>query len=456
MLSRLQFAANISFQILFPSITIALCWFLLFFRVRFQLTRDPAWDQAHYFWTKVFALTFALGVVSGVVMSFQFGTNWPGFMQRVGGIAGPLLGYEVLSAFFLEATFLGIMLYGRGRVSERIHLVATALVALGTTASAFWILSLNSWMQTPAGYELIDGKYEAQDWLAVLFNPSFPYRFSHMLLASCLTAAFLIAGLSAWQLLKKTAHAGTHKALVSAIVAAAVAIPLQIFVGDAHGLNTLEHQPAKIAAVEAIWQTEAGVPLTLFGWPDEAQGRTLYALEIPRLASLILAHDSRATLHGLNEFTNQHPPVAPVFFAFRIMVGLAGLMLLVAWWAAFTLWRRRRLKNATAALPRPLLWTLVLMSFSGWAAVLAGWYVTEIGRQPFIVYGLIRISEIVTPLAPPQVLTSLIAYVVVYVLLLITYVGVLKHMAESPAPIAEPRDPLVHQHDATSSPSPLP
>ncbi|MCW5654495.1 cytochrome ubiquinol oxidase subunit I [Hydrogenophaga sp.] len=428
-LSRIQFAANISFHILFPTITIALCWFLLFFRLRFVKTRDPAWEEAYYFWTKVFALTFALGVVSGIVMSFQFGTNWPGFMEKTGNIAGPLLGYEVLTAFFLEASFLGIMLFGRGRVSERVHLAATFLVALGTTLSAFWILSLNSWMQTPAGYEIVDGKFMATDWLAIVFNPSFPYRFAHKLLASTLTASFLIAGLCAWQLLKNRATAGTHKALRTAIVAASVAMPLQFLAGDMHGLNTLEHQPAKIAALEGIWHTEKSAPLTLLGWPDEAAGTTHYALKIPKAASLILAHDINAELKGLNEFPGAHPPVAPVFWGFRIMVGVGTLMLLVAWWGAWTLWRQRGRK---AVLSRPLLWTLTGMTFSGWLATLAGWYVTEIGRQPFIVYGLLRTSEVATQIAPPMIALTLTAYLVVYGLLLITYVGVLKYMAEHP------------------------
>jgi cytochrome bd ubiquinol oxidase subunit I len=270
-LSRLQFAANMSFHILFPTITIAMCWLLLFFRIRVMATKSDglataasdAWEEAYYFWTKVFALTFALGVVSGITMSFQFGTNWPGFMEKTGNISGPLLGYEVLTAFFLEATFLGIMLFGRNRVSPRVHLLATVMVAVGTTMSAFWILSLDSWMQTPAGFEIIDGKFFATDWFAVVFNPSFPYRFGHMLLASLLTASFLMAGLSAWQIIKGTATAGTRKALHTAIIAASIAIPLQILLGDAHGLNTLKHQPAKIAAIEGIWHTDKGAPLTL-------------------------------------------------------------------------------------------------------------------------------------------------------------------------------------------------
>ncbi|MCG2654169.1 MAG: cytochrome ubiquinol oxidase subunit I [Hydrogenophaga sp.] len=341
-LSRMQFAANISFHILFPSITIALCWFLLFFRLRFIQTREPAWEEAYYFWTKVFALSFALGVVSGIVMSFQFGTNWPGFMEKTGNISGPLLGYEVLTAFFLEASFLGIMLFGRGRVSERVHLLATALVALGTTLSAFWILSLNSWLQTPAGFEIVNGQFIPTDWWAVVFNPSFPYRFAHKLLASALTASFLIAGLCAWQLLKGSATAGTHKALRAAIVAAAVAMPLQFLAGDLHGLNTLKHQPAKIAAMEGIWDTEKGAPLTLFGIPDEAAGTTHYALKIPRLASLVLTHDLNGEVQGIHDFKDAHPPVAPVFWGFRVMVGVGSLMLLVAWFSVWRLWRPRR------------------------------------------------------------------------------------------------------------------
>lgn len=430
MLSRLQFAANVSFHILFPTITIALCWFLLFFRVRFVQTRVPAWEQAYYFWTKVFALTFALGVVSGIVMSFQFGTNWPGFMERTGDIAGPLLGYEVLTAFFLEASFLGIMLFGRGRVSEKVHLLATLFVALGTTLSAFWILSLNSWMQTPTGYEIVDGRFVPADWLAIVFNPSFPYRFAHKLLASTLTASFLIAGLCAWQLLKGTATNGTHKAMRAAVAAAAVAIPVQFLVGDLHGLNTLEHQPAKIAAMEGIWETERGAPLTLFGIPDQDASTTHLAIKIPKLASFILTHEWDGELKGIRDYPDAHPPVGPVFYAFRVMVGVGTLMLVVAFYTAWRLWKQRGAPRIT--LPGPLLWVLSGMTFSGWIATLSGWYVTEIGRQPFIVYGHIRIADVATTVPAPFVGITLAAYVVVYGLLLVTYVGVLKYMAEHP------------------------
>jgi cytochrome d ubiquinol oxidase subunit I len=437
MLSRLQFAANISFHILFPTINIALCWFLLYFRMRHTATKGtPAarhWEEAYYLWTKVFALSFALGVVSGITMSFQFGTNWPGYMERVGNIAGPLLGYEVLTAFFLEATFLGIMLFGRSRVSDRVHLVATLMVAAGTTLSAFWILSLNSWMQTPVGFEVIDGTYHATDWLAILFNPSFPYRLAHKLLASTLTASFLIAGLSAWQLLRGTHNGGTRLALRSGVFAGAIAIPLQILAGDLHGLNTLEHQPAKIAAIEAIWHTEKRAPLTLIGWPDEEKRRTDFAVQVPGLASLILAHDADAELKGLEAFPGTHPPVAPVFWGFRIMVGMGLLMLAVAWWSAFTLWRRRRAQAQGLPLSRTQLRLLALMTFSGWVATLAGWVVTEVGRQPFLVYGQLRTADLVAQHPPGMVLSTLIAYLAVYVFLLTAYVLVLMYMAAHPA-----------------------
>ncbi|HUR90496.1 MAG TPA: cytochrome ubiquinol oxidase subunit I [Ramlibacter sp.] len=431
LLSRLQFAANISFHILFPTINIALCWFLLYFRVRRSGAKGEGaareWEEAYYLWTKIFAITFALGVVTGITMSFQFGTNWPRFMERAGNIAGPLLGYEVLTAFFLEATFLGVMLFGRNRVSERVHLVATLMVAIGTTVSAFWILSLNSWMQTPTGYTIVDGKFHAQSWMAVIFNPSFPYRLVHKLLASTLTASFLIAGLSAFQVLRGTANGGTRHALRAGVIAAAFVIPLQMAAGDQHGLNTLEHQPAKIAAIEGLWHTEKSAPLTLFGWPNEKEHRTDYAIQLPKMASLILAHDMDAQIKGLEEFPNAHPPVLPVFWSFRVMVGMAMLMLVVSWWCAWTLWRRR------GELSRLQLRVLSGMTFAGWVATLAGWWVTEIGRQPFLVYGLLRTADLVGDHAAGTVLSTLLAYLALYAFLLVSYVLVLMYMAEHPA-----------------------
>jgi len=312
-LARMQFAANITFHILFPTITIALGWLLLFFRWRYLRAAEPddrqAWLNAYRFHTKVFALSFALGVVSGVVMSFQFGTNWPGFMERVGDVAGPPLAYEVLTAFFLEAGFLGVMLFGHGKVSERVHLMATFFVALGTTISAFWILALNSWMQTPAGHAIVDGRFVVEDWWQVLFNPSFPYRFTHMLLASALTCAFLLAGLSAWQLLKGSAHGSAPKVLRVALTLAALLVPLQIFVGDQHGLNTLEHQPQKIAAMEGLWQTTRGAPLLLFAIPDDAARENHLEIALPKLASLVLRHHLDAEVKGLDDFRGQHPQI---------------------------------------------------------------------------------------------------------------------------------------------------
>ncbi len=426
-LARMQFAANITFHILFPTISIALGWTLLFFRLRWLRTREDGWLMAYRFWTKVFALTFALGVVSGITMSFQFGTNWPGYMERVGNIAGPLPGYEVLTAFFLEATFLGVMLFGHGRVSERVHLVATFLVAFGTTMSAFWILALNSWMHTPAGYEIRGGEFFVKSWLDVIFNPSFPYRLVHVLLASGLTVSFLLAGLSAWQVLKHKANDSTGKALRTGLTLGAILIPLQILAGDAHGLNTLEHQPQKIAAMEGIWETERGAPLLLFAVPDEKTRSNHLEIAVPRLAALILKHDANAELQGLNDFPGAHPPVKPLFYGFRLMVGV-GLLMLAFSWAGLWLYRRRGW--VAERLPRPLLWGLAGMTFSGWVATVAGWYVTEIGRQPFIVFGLIRVDEVASKVPGSMIALTLALYVTVYLFLIVAYVGVLKTMAE--------------------------
>ena len=421
LLARAQFGLNIAFHILFPSLSIALAWFLLFFRVKHARSNDPGWLATYRLWVKIFALTFAMGVVSGITMSFQFGTNWPGYMLKVGNIAGPLLGYEVLTAFFLEATFLGVMLFGMERVSTRVHLFSSLMVAIGTTLSAFWILALNSWMQTPQG-QVMDGEaLIAGDWVQVIFNPSFPYRFTHMMLASGLSASFLVAGLSAWRLLKAPRDAGALRTLRAGALVAALLAPLQVFVGDLHGLNTLEHQPAKIAAVEAIWKTEKGVPLVLFAIPNEIAGRNDYAIEIPKLASLILKHDANAELKGLEEFGPDVPPVAPVFFAFRLMVGVGVLMLALAWLGA---WRLRR-----RAPPRWLLWAFSGMTFSGWIATLAGWVVTEIGRQPWLVTGILRTADAAGRAPEAALGASLTGYALVYGVMLLAYIVVLTHLA---------------------------
>src|SRR5882672_2018325 len=312
LLSRVQFGLNIGFHILFPTITIGLAWIVAWFRIRYEMTRDESWLRTYKLWVRVFALTFAMGVVSGVVMSFQFGTNWPGYMNRVGNIAGPLLAYEVLTAFFLEATFLGIMLFGMERVSGRMHVASSLIVAFGTTVSAFWILALNSWMHTPAGHVQEFGEIIAESWWRVIFNPSFPFRLTHMLLASGITAAFVVAGLSAWRLLAAPSDGAALKTLRFGARLAAVLVPLQIVAGDMHGLNTLEHQPAKIAAIEALWHTERGAPLVLFALIDEENGRNRFAIEVPKVASLILTHKLDGEIKGLAEFGEDHPPVAPV------------------------------------------------------------------------------------------------------------------------------------------------
>ena len=421
-LARAQFGLNIGFHILFPTLTIALAWILLYFRIRYARSGDPAWLATYKLWTKVFALTFAMGVVTGIVMSFQFGTNWPGFMLKVGNIAGPLLAYEVLTAFFLEATFLGIMLFGMNRVPGWMHIFASSMVAIGTTASAFWILALNSWMQTPAGHVVQGGQVIAGDWWQVLFNPSFPLRFTHMLLASGLTAAFVVAGLSAWRLLRAPDDASARGTLRTGLVLAAVLAPVQAFVGDQHGLNTLQHQPAKIAAIEAIWKTDRSVPLVLFAIPDDGRRRNDYAVELPKGASLLLKHDADAELKGVDAFWPDVAPVAPVFFAFRAMVGMGVLMLVAAWCGA---WVTRGGRMA----PRWMLWTLSGFTFSGWFATLCGWVVTEIGRQPWLVTGILRTADAVGPASGAQLGASLTGYVITYTAMFLAYMVVLTHLA---------------------------
>ena len=434
MLSRIQFAANISFHILFPTITIALGWVLVFFKLRFARTGDPVWMDAYFFWVKIFAVTFALGVVSGITMSFQFGTNWSGFMERVGNIAGPLLAYEIVTAFFLEAVFLGIMLFGFRRVPGWAHTGATLLVAIGTTLSAFWILVLNSWMHTPAGFELRDGVAYVTNWWEVIFNPSMPYRLVHMLLASGLTVAFVLAGVSAIRWLMGDRSQAVRKTFRTGTVMGALLIPLQIYAGDLHGLNTLEHQPAKVAAMEGNWQTRGHVPLLLFALPDEAARENRFELGIPSGASLILQHSRDGVVPGLDDFVSEdgrieHPPVAPVFWSFRVMVG-TGMAMLALSWATIFLMRRGRSMDS---LPRPILWAFVPMAFSGWLATLAGWYTTEIGRQPWLVQGVLTTREAISNVPPAMVLSTLLAYLAVYALLLVAYLGLILYLARRAA-----------------------
>ena len=453
LLSRLQFGANITFHILFPAITLSLAWVLLYFRLRYDRGGDEAWIRAYRFWVKIFALSFALGVVSGVTMSFQFGTNWPGYMETVGNVAGPLLAYEVLTAFFLEASFLGIMLFGTQRVSRRVHILATFLVAFGTTLSAFWILALNSWMQTPVGYVMVEGRVHATDWLEILFNPTFPYHFIHMLLASGLTTAFLVAGVSAWRWRRGDHRAEVRVALSTGVWLAAILIPAQILVGDLHGLGTLHHQPAKLAAMEGLWQTQRGAPAVLFAIPDEAIRGNRYEIAIPRLASLYLGHSLDAEIRGLDDFRGRHPPVAPVFFAFRIMVGLGVLMLVVSWLAAYQL---KRHGEPGARMLR----LLVAMTFSGEVALVAGWYVTEIGRQPWLVQGVLTTEAAATGTPSSYVALTLAIYLVLYTGLLIAFVSVLFHLARKaaqsdvPPPVDPVSDPFLREEERRTAPQP--
>jgi cytochrome d ubiquinol oxidase subunit I len=452
LLSRIQFAANISFHILFPTITIALGWVLLFFKIRYSQTGQERWMEAYRFWVKIFALSFAMGVVSGITMSFQFGTNWPGFMEKVGNIAGPLLAYEIMTAFFLEAVFLGIMLFGFRRVPNWVHTGATFLVAFGTLMSTFWIIVLNSWMHTPQGFEMRDGVAHATDWFAIIFNPSMPYRFAHMVLASFLTVSFLIAGVSAFRWLIGGRTEGVRVALKTAVFGAALLMPVQIFLGDMHGLNTKEFQPAKVAAMEGHWETGGNVPLILFALPDQEARENRFEIGIPNLASFILTHEWDGVVKGLNDFVAEdgtvlHPRVAPVFWSFRVMIGTGMAMLLLSWVASFMMLRRKR---GVEGLPKPLLYALVGMSFSGWIATLAGWYTTEIGRQPWLVQGVMTTAEAVADVPAPMVLSTLIAYLVVYGLLLSAYIYVIFYLARkmsrgedigtriAPAPAAAP------------------
>ncbi|TXH70073.1 MAG: cytochrome ubiquinol oxidase subunit I [Lysobacteraceae bacterium] len=414
-LSRIQFAFVISFHILFPAFTIGLASWLAMLEWRWLRTRDPLWRDLYAFWLKIFAVSFGMGVVSGIVMSFQFGTNWAALSEKAGNIIGPLLSYEVLTAFFLEATFLGVMLFGMKRVSERMHFFATCMVALGTLISTLSITSANSWLQTPAGYEFVDGVFHPRDWWAVIFNPSFPYRLAHMVLAAFLTTCFVIGGVSAAYLLRGQHIEAAKRMLKMAVVFAAITVPTQILVGDQHGLNTLEHQPIKVAAMEAHWRDPRpgeGVPLVAFAIPDQAAERNDFTIEIPRLASLILTHRADGTIPPLTSVPpDQRPPVAPVFFAFRIMVGLGVAMLALALLSAWA-WKRGTLFDTRRG--RWLLRSWRAMTLSGFVAILAGWYVTEIGRQPYTVYGLLRTAQSNSAISGESVALSLMVFAVVY------------------------------------------
>ena len=411
LLARIQFAFTVSFHIVFPAFSIGLASYLAVLNGLWLWTKKEVYLSLFNYWKKIFAVAFGMGVVSGIVMSYQFGTNWSVFSDKAGPVIGPLMAYEILSAFFLEAGFLGIMLFGRERVGPQLHMFATFMVAFGTVLSATWILSVNSWMHTPAGYSMnAEGQFIPEDWWAIVFNPSFPYRLAHMVLAAYLTTAFVVGGVGALHLLRDRSNVAARKMFSMAMWMAAIVTPIQIVAGDLHGINTLEHQPAKVMAMEGHYDSYPdGAPLILFGIPNEAEKRIDYAIEIPKLSSLILKHDLNAPLDGLDTIPDdQEPPVAIVFWSFRIMISIGFAMLAIGIWSLFRRWKGQ-LYEAT--------WlhrVMVLMAPSGFVAVLAGWITTEVGRQPFTVYGLLRTSDSLAPIAAPAVAASLTAFIVVY------------------------------------------
>ena len=410
-LARMQFAFTMSFHIIFPAFSIGLASYLAVLEGLWLWKKEQVFHDLFNYWKKIFAVAFGMGVVSGIVMSYQFGTNWSVFSDKAGAVIGPLMGYEVLSAFFLEAGFLGVMLFGERRVGAGLHFFATLMVAFGTLISATWILSVNSWMQTPAGYSItIAGQFVPEDWWAVIFNPSFPYRFVHMVLAAYLTTAFVVGGIGAWHLLRDNASPGARVMFSMAMWMAALVAPIQIFAGDQHGLNTLEYQPAKVAAMEGNYETHVGAPLILFGIPDDEAEETRYQIAIPKLGSLILTHHADGEVKGLKAFPkDQRPPAEIVFWSFRIMVGIGFAMLGIGLWS---LLRRRQYGRLYE--DRWLHRAALLMTPSGFMAVLAGWITTEVGRQPYTIYGLLTTVQSASPIEAPAIAASLIAFIIVY------------------------------------------
>jgi cytochrome d ubiquinol oxidase subunit I len=413
LLARIQFGFTISFHIIFPAITIGLASYLAVLEACLLRTNKEVFRELYLFWSKVFAVNFGMGVVSGLVMAYQFGTNWSYFSDFAGGVTGPLLAYEVLTAFFLEAGFLGVMLFGWQRVGPGLHFFATVMVAIGTLVSATWILASNSWMQTPQGYEIINGRVVPTDWLAVIFNPSFPYRLAHMGVAAFLATALIVGASGAWHLLRGRDTPAIRTMTSMAMWMLLLVAPIQAVIGDFHGLNTLKYQPAKIAAIEGHWENKPGegVPLTLVGWPDMTRELNHFAIEVPHLGSLILTHTWDGQFRGLKDFTPQDRPNSTVvFWSFRIMVGLGMLMIALGVWALWARWRGSLYRS------RPLLYAALYMGPAGLVAILAGWFTTEIGRQPWVVYGVMRTTDAVSSHSATQLGISLVLFVIVYFL----------------------------------------
>src|ERR1700719_1585872 len=433
-LARFQFAFTMACHIIFPAFSIGLASYLAVLEGLWLATGRDVYLQVYKYWLKIFAVVFGMGVVSGIVMSYQFGTNWSAYADKTGAVIGPLMGYEVLTAFFLEAGFLGLMLFGARRVGRALHLTATVLVAVGTLFSAFWILSANSWMQTPAGYAITEaGQFVPDDWWKVVFNPSFPYRLVHMVLAAYLTTAFAVGAVGAWHLLRAADNASARVMFSMALWMAALVAPLQLLAGDQHGLNTLEHQPAKIAAMEGHFESGGSVPLVLFGIPDAATATTRYAITVPHLGSLILTHSWDGEVKGLDGWPREDwPNLVILFFGFRIMVGLGLAMIGLGLWSLWHRWR------GTLFAARWLQRTAVLMGPAGFVALLAGWFVTEAGRQPYTVYGLLRTADSVSPLGAPAVASSVAAFVIVYLAVFGAGIFYLLRMVAKPPQLSEP------------------
>jgi len=443
-LARIQFAFTIAFHIIFPAMTIGLASYLAVLEGLWLWRKNPVYRTLYHFWSRIFAVNFAMGVVSGLVMAYQFGTNWSHYSAFAGSITGPLLAYEVLTAFFLEAGFLGVMLFGWRKVGPGLHFFSTLMVALGTLLSATWILASNSWMQTPQGFEIVNQVVVPVNWIEVIFNPSFPYRLAHMTMAAFVATALFVAASGAWHLLRGNDNPAVRTLFSMALWMLLVATPLQITIGDLHGLNTLEHQPAKLAAMEGHWQNKPGegVPLVLFGWPDSEAETTRYAVEIPRLGSLILTHSWDGQYPGLKEFAAQdRPNVAIVFWSFRVMVGLGVLMLLLAVWAVWLRVRKRLYSS------RAFLRFAVFMGPSGLLAILAGWFTTEVGRQPWIVYGVMRTQDAVSNHSAQVLGSTLGIFIIVYLAVFGTGVRyMLRLVAQGPQPVEDASDAGVPGH----------
>ncbi|MGZ3236131.1 MAG: cytochrome ubiquinol oxidase subunit I [Burkholderiaceae bacterium] len=421
-LARIQFGFTISFHIIFPALTIGLASYLTVLEASWLYTRNQVYRELYHFWSKIFAVNFGMGVVSGLVMAYQFGTNWSLFSQFAGSVTGPLLTYEVLTAFFLEAGFLGVMLFGWNKVGPTLHMISTAMVAIGTLISATWIIASNSWMQTPQGFEIVDGRVIPTDWLQIIWNPSFPYRLLHMSVAAFLATALIVIASAAWHLLRARDNPAIRKMMLMGLWMVLIVAPIQAVIGDFHGLNTLKYQPAKIAAMEGHWENSGnnGAPLILFGIPDMQREETRYAVEIPRLGSLILTHSLDGKIPALKDFAPKDRPNSTiVFWSFRIMVGLGILMIALGVWSAWLQWR------AGIWACRPFLYFALLMGPAGVMALLAGWYTTEIGRQPWTIYGLLRTSDAVSTHGTTQLGITLVLFVLIYIAVFGTGIGYL-------------------------------